>query len=94
MNPDGTLLDPTSEIEIPGRARLAKPKSLDGLTVALLDISKPRGDVFLDRLEQLMTDSGIVVRRYMKPSVAWPAPVEIQQAIAQECDIVVKALAD
>jgi hypothetical protein len=94
MNPDGTLLDPTSEIEISGRARLAKPKSLDGLTVALLDISKPRGDVFLDRLEQLMTDSGIVVRRYMKPSVAWPAPVEIQQAIAQECDIVVKALAD
>ena len=94
MNPDGTLLDPTSEIEIPGRARLAKPKSLDGLTVALLDISKPRGEVFLDRLEQLMDGRGIAVRRFMKPSVAFPAPVEIQQSIVEECHIVVEALAD
>ncbi len=94
MNPDGTLLDPTSEIEIPGRNRLAKPKSLEGLTVALLDISKPRGDVFLDRLEELMDDRGIAVRRYMKPSVAFPAPLDIQQAITTECHIVVEALAD
>ena len=31
--------------------RAARLESLDGRTVGLLDISKPRGDVFLDRIE-------------------------------------------
>jgi hypothetical protein len=94
MNPDGTLLDPTSETEVVGRARLAKPKSLEGLTVAVLDISKPRGDIFLDRLAEKLDGQGIAVKRYRKPSVAWPAPLEIQQAIAAECDVVIEGLAD
>ena len=45
------LLDPTAELSPEGRMPLAKPKSLDGLTVGLLNISKPRGDVFLDRID-------------------------------------------
>ena len=43
-----TILDPTSERLVVERERLARPASLEGLTVGLLDISKPRGDVFLD----------------------------------------------
>ena len=46
-----TILDPTGERTLAERARLARPQSLDGLTVGLLDISKPRGNVFLDRIE-------------------------------------------
>ena len=46
------VLDPTSERTPAERARLARPASLHGVTVGLLDISKPRGNVFLDRLEQ------------------------------------------
>ena len=48
-----TVLDPTGEQKAAHRERLARPASLDGQVVGLLDISKPRGDVFLDRLEQL-----------------------------------------
>ncbi|MGH8596125.1 MAG: UGSC family (seleno)protein, partial [Gammaproteobacteria bacterium] len=44
------LLDPTSEFMPAARAPRTKPRSLDGLTVGLLDISKARGDVFLNRL--------------------------------------------
>ena len=64
------LLDPTSEREPAKRMRLAPPESLDGLTVALLDISKPRGDVFLDHIEQRLVDDGLEVKRYRKPTVA------------------------
>src|SRR5437870_7410124 len=44
------LLDPTSELEATTRPLARRPDSLDGKTVGLLDISKPRGDVFLDRI--------------------------------------------
>ena len=47
------LLDPTGERSVTERTRLARPASLSGHVVGLLDISKPRGNVFLDRLEEL-----------------------------------------
>lgn len=88
------LVDPTSETEVAGRQRLPRPTSIDGLTVAVLDISKPRGDVFLDRVAELFGERGIEVKRYRKPTVIRPAPLDIQQAIVDECDIVVEGLAD
>lgn len=94
MTIDSILLDPKAETEAAVRARLPRPASLDGLTVGLLDISKPRGDVFLDQVEKRMTERGIAVRRYRKPTVIRPAPVEIQQAVATECDIMFEGLAD
>jgi hypothetical protein len=94
MTTDSILLDPTAETAAAVRARLPRPASLDGLTVGLLDISKPRGDVFLDQVEKRMAELGIAVRRYRKPTVIRPAPVEIQQAVATECDIMFEGLAD
>lgn len=94
MNHDGTLLDPTAEKEAAGRARLPRPQSLDGLTVAVLDISKPRGDVFLDHLSKRLEEHGMAVKRYRKATVARPAALEIQQAIADECDVMVEGLVD
>jgi hypothetical protein len=88
------LLDPTAEQAAAERPRLARPRSLDGLTVAVLDISKARGDVFLDRLAERLDARGVAVRRYRKPTVVKPAPTDIQQAIAAEADIVVEGLAD
>ena len=89
-----TILDPTSERTVAERERLARPPSLDGLTVGLLDISKPRGDVFLDRLEERLTGVGANVKRYMKPTFAKPAPVDLRHEIATECQVVIEALAD
>jgi hypothetical protein len=89
-----TILDPTGERSVAERARLARPASLDGLTVGLLDISKPRGDVFLDRLEERLAAIGANVKRYRKPTFTKPAPVDLRHEIATECQVVIEALAD
>ena len=89
-----TLLDPTGELEPVERRPIDKPGSLDGLTLGLLDISKARGDVFLDRLDEVLSDRGITVKRYKKPTFTRPAPIELVHTIASEVDVVVEGLAD
>ena len=88
------LLDPTAELDPAKREILPRPTSLAGLTVGLLDISKARGDVFLDEVEAQLAGQGVAVRRYMKPTYARTAPTALQQTIATECDVVLEALAD
>lgn len=88
------LLDPTAELGSAMREPLASPHSLAGLTIGLLDISKAKGDVFLDRIDSHFTERGLKTRRYTKPTFTRPAPVELLQQIAQECDVVVEGLAD
>jgi hypothetical protein len=89
-----TLLDPTSERAPVARALAPRPPSLDGLTVGVLDISKARGDVFLDRVAALLAERGVAVRRYRKPTFTRPAPAALRQQIAAECGAVVEGLAD
>lgn len=88
------LLDPTGELAPVQRAPRAKPASLAGLRVGLLDISKARGDVFLDRVDELLTARGARTVRFRKPTFARPAPLELLQDIATRCDVVVEGLAD
>ncbi|MFT6290544.1 MAG: hypothetical protein ACJAR2_001135 [Ilumatobacter sp.] len=88
------ILDPTSERHIAARERLSRPDSLEGLTVGLLDISKPRGDIFLNRIEERLVDIGANVKRYKKPTFTKPAPVDLRHQIATECQVVIEALAD
>ena len=88
------ILDPTSERTLVERERLTRPASLAGMTVGLLDISKPRGDIFLDRIEERLIGIGANVKRYMKPTFAKPAPVDLRHQIATECQVVIEALAD
>ena len=89
-----TVLDPTGEQQASARELLPRPASLRGRTVGLLDISKPRGDVVLDRLEELLTADGVIVRRYRKPTFARTAPVDLRHEIAEQCEVVIEALAD
>ena len=89
-----TVLDPTGERRAPARELLPRPASLRGRAVGLLDISKARGDVVLDRLEELLTADGALVRRYRKPTFARPAPVDLRHEIAEQCEVVIEALAD
>jgi len=88
------VLDPTNESMPATIEKTMRPESLAGLTVGLLDISKPRGDVFLDRLEERLTELGSTVRRYAKPTFSKPAPVDLRHEIATSCDAVIEALAD
>jgi hypothetical protein len=88
------ILDPGNESQPAQRELLPRPPSLDGRVVGLLDISKPRGDVFLDRLAQRLTEAGAVVRRYCKPTFTKPAPTDLRHEIATQCEVVIEALAD
>jgi hypothetical protein len=97
MNRDGTprvVLDPTSERSPTIRARVPRLATLAGKTVGLLDISKPRGDVFLARLEELLVSRGATPVRFAKPTFTKPAPVDLRHEIATRCDAVIEALAD
>jgi hypothetical protein len=88
------LLDPTSERSPAMRPLTARLASLDGITVGLLDISKPRGDVFLNHLEVRLNERGIATKRYRKPTYTKPAPADLRQQISVECQAVIEALAD
>ncbi len=88
------VLDPTNEVEPAKIPRVDRPASLDGLTVGLLDISKPRGDRFLDRIEERLVELGLRVERFRKPTFTKPAPVDLRHEIATKCDVVIEALAD
>jgi len=90
------LIDPrASDVE---RSRPApRADSLHGKTVVLLDISKPGGSVFLDRLEALLRDQhGVAtVLRESKPTFTKPAPeAVIEKILAARPHAVIEALAD
>ena len=88
------MLDPTSERTLAERPLSPRLADLRGQTVALLDISKPRGDVFIKRLDELFSEKGVSVKHYRKPTFSKPAPLDLRQQIAAECTAVVEALAD
>ena len=64
--------------------------------IGLLDISKPRGNIMLDELEELLAQKApdVTVRRYTKPTFAKPCPDALRHEIRDECDFLVEALAD
>ncbi len=94
MTTKRVLVDPTAERTPVARALQPRPRSFEGLTVGIVDISKARGDVFLDRVAGRLAGRGVTVRRYRKPTFARPAPTALKQQIADECDLVIEGLAD
>ena len=87
-------LDPSGERAPAERRRAVRPTSLAGRTVGLVDISKPRGDVFLDRLAELLAERQLRVVRFSKPTFTKPAPIDLRHQISTQCDVVIQALAD
>lgn len=94
MSERRVLLDPTAERLPVRRERLPRPPSLVRLTIGLLDISKARGDIFLNRVESRLLERGLAVKRYRKPTFARVAPAELKREIGDQCDVVIEALAD
>lgn len=88
------LLDPTGEHQVVARKKPVKPDNLDGITVALLDIGKARGDVFLDRVAARLGERGIAVRRYAKPGPSRPAVIETRHRMQAEAQVALIGLAD
>ena len=90
-----TILDPTDERRPVVRSVTPRSDQLNG-RLALLDIAKPRGNVLLDRLEELLGEKypDLQVQRYSKPTFTKPAPNSLREEIRANNDIVVEALAD
>ena len=78
------LLDPTAERSPTVRPRLPRPEKLDGLTVGILDISKPRGDVFLDRIDERLSERGITVN-WLGP-LEWSGKDRAGTAVSFRCE--------
>ena len=88
------LFDPTAETQAAVRPSAPRLDTIDGASIGLLDISKARGDVFLDRVAFHLEARGATIHRYMKPTFARPAPADLRARIAEECGAVIEALAD
>ena len=89
------IVDPTDEREVVQRRLAPRTEHLEG-TVALLDISKPRGDVFIARIEERLRGRfpDLEFRHYMKPHYMRVAPQDLYERIRVECDYVIEAMAD
>ncbi len=89
------LVNPFDEAS--GEARQPAPRldTLAGKTIGFLDISKPGGSVFLDRLEALLKERyGVAaVIRDAKPTFTKPAPAEVIDRL-RVTHAVIEALAD
>ncbi|HSK45936.1 MAG TPA: hypothetical protein VLA83_18825 [Candidatus Binatia bacterium] len=73
----------------------ARLKSLKGKKIGLLDISKPGGSFFLDRLEQILRAKygAAEILRMRKPTFSKNAPQQIIEQL-RGMDAVVEGLAD
>ena len=88
-------LDPTDERVPIERSITPRSEEITG-TLALLDISKPRGNVLLDQLAIRLAERlpNVSIERFSKPTFTKPAPAELRQEIKEKADFVVEALAD
>ena len=89
------ILDPTDE-RVPVRRSITQRKLAPAGRLALLDIRKPRGNVLLNRLEQILRDRypDVTISRFSKPTFTKPAPDELRREIQSQSDLVVEAPAD
>ena len=90
-----TILDPTDERVPVAREITPRTANTPGV-IGLLDISKPRGNVLIARLEERLAERlpGVTLKHYRKPTFTKPAPDGLRREIAEEADFIVEALAD
>jgi hypothetical protein len=92
-----TLINPLDETPRTSTQPATRLDSIEGKKIGLLDISKPGGRQFLDRIEKLLKEKfgAAEVVRFQKPTFTKPAPPEIIDRILKaQVQGVIEALAD
>lgn len=92
-----TLINPLDESRIEAHRPAPRLDTLTGKTIGLLDISKPGGSVFLDRLERILCEryGAANVIREIKPTFAKRAPPDVIDRLRRgQVQAVIEALAD
>ena len=89
------IVNPMNENQPSNVSAAPRLKTLAGKTIGLLDISKPGGNIFLDRIERLLRERYGVARvvRASKPTFTKRAPGEVIEKL-RGVDAVIEALAD
>jgi hypothetical protein len=87
-------VSPFDERHRPVRPLAPRHAALEGATVVLLDITKRRGDEFLDRVEARLQERGARTLREAKEIFSKPAEPELIRRIANRGDLAVEGLAD
>ena len=91
------LLDPTGDSERDTNTTLApRPQSLKGLTVGLLDNTKPNGAVILRAVgRELQERYGVrEIRMFRKGYFGTPVEESVVQQMLHNCDFAVAAIGD
>lgn len=94
MSSQVVLMDPTAELNATTRERTPRPQSLDGLRVGILDISKPRGDLFMSHIAERLRERGMETVEFVKPTFTRVAPPELIAQMVGKVDLVIEGLAD
>lgn len=90
-----TLVNPMNETVVKASPPPARLESLAGKRIGLLDISKPGGSFFLDRLEKILRERyrAAEIVRTKKPTFSKNAPDPVIEQL-RVADAVIEALAD
>jgi len=90
-----TLVNPMNEAVVKAATPPARLESLAGKKIGLLDISKPGGSFFLDRLAKILRERyhAAEILRAQKPTFSKNAPDPVIEQL-RAADAVVEALAD
>jgi hypothetical protein len=90
------IVDPGSSSAAAAKVLAARPRSLEGVTIALLDNSKPNAFVLLERVAaQLAARGGAhAVRAWAKPGSSISASPAVLEEIASVARVALTASAD
>jgi hypothetical protein len=90
-----TLVNPMNEAVVKAAPPAPRLATLAGKKIGLLDISKPGGSFFLDRLEKVFREryQAAEILRAKKPTFSKNAPAAVIEQL-RVADAVVEALAD
>jgi hypothetical protein len=90
------IVDPASSSAAAARTLAVRPASLEGVTIALLDNSKPNAAVLLERVGALLAARGgaRAVRAWGKPGSSIAASPAIIEEIAGAARVALTASAD
>ncbi len=90
-----TILDPVSLPKTKSLTFNSRLKSVAGMTVAMIDNTKPNFSIFCDRVEELLVSQyGAKVVRYRKPGRTAPLAQNIIDEIKMNCNFAITGLGD
>ena len=90
------IVDPIGTSAALTKALAARPRTLEGVTIALLDNSKPNAGVLLERVGALLAARGGAreVRAWSKPGASTGATPAVIEEIAAAAPVALTASAD